>query len=714
MDPLRHHGDVDADAGAARLRGQRPGRGPAAAGCATGSSPRWTTWPATRPPPHDAARPRGRRRAARPPSRRGARPRRAAPRGSRCSRRCGRGWPRSCTPGSPSPRRRCGPPGCRWCGCSPTPPTGTACGPTPCRPRRDLVVVGNPTNPTGVLHPAAALRALRRARAGSCSSTRRSPTPCPASPSRWPARRRACWCSAASPRPGRSPGCGRATRSARRRCWPGSPRPARRGRCRRSRWRRCIACCDARRRGGGRAGRPRPGAAAGRAGRGARGACPGSRCCPGARRSCCCGCPTARASGCAHALRAAGHRGAAGRHVPRPRARPPAGRRPAAAARSPGCWSRRCAAALGRAGRASDDAHGVGDVIAALEAAYPPALAADWDAVGLVCGDPAEPVASVLVAVDPVPETVDEAVAAAPSCSSPTTRCCCAACTGSAPTPRRARSCTASSARAPRCSPRTPTPTPPTPASPTRSPPPLGLDRRAARSSPRADRAARQDHHVRPGRARDHGAVHDALSAAGAGNIGDYSHCSFATAGTGQFKPLAGAHPAIGEVGRLERVAETRLEMVLPRAPAGRRRGRAAGRAPLRGARVRRAGAGRRSRRRGASAGSARCPRRSRSPPSPRGSRPGLPATAWGVRAAGDPDRTVRRVAVCGGAGDSALDAALAAGVDAYVTADLRHHPASEHLLRPGPRPRWSTSRTGRRSGRGARRRRRPARRAGR
>ena len=61
----------------------------------------------------------------------------------------------------------------------------------------------------------------------------------------------------------------------------------------------------------------------------------------------------------------------------------------------------------------------------------------------------------------------------------------------------------------------------------------------------------------------------------------------------------------------------------------------------------------------------------------------GLPATAWGVRAAGDPDRAIRRVAVCGGAGDSALDAALAAGVDAYVTADLRHHPAAEHLLRP-------------------------------
>jgi dinuclear metal center YbgI/SA1388 family protein len=56
----------------------------------------------------------------------------------------------------------------------------------------------------------------------------------------------------------------------------------------------------------------------------------------------------------------------------------------------------------------------------------------------------------------------------------------------------------------------------------------------------------------------------------------------------------------------------------------------------------------------------------------------GLPATAGGVRVAGDPDRTIRTVAVSGGAGDSLLGAARAAGVDVYLTADLRHHPASE------------------------------------
>lgn len=57
-----------------------------------------------------------------------------------------------------------------------------------------------------------------------------------------------------------------------------------------------------------------------------------------------------------------------------------------------------------------------------------------------------------------------------------------------------------------------------------------------------------------------------------------------------------------------------------------------------------------------------------------------LPTTSWGVRAAGNPEMAVSRVAVCGGAGDSLLGAVAAAGVDVYVTADLRHHPADEHL----------------------------------
>ncbi|PSL02855.1 dinuclear metal center YbgI/SA1388 family protein [Haloactinopolyspora alba] len=62
-----------------------------------------------------------------------------------------------------------------------------------------------------------------------------------------------------------------------------------------------------------------------------------------------------------------------------------------------------------------------------------------------------------------------------------------------------------------------------------------------------------------------------------------------------------------------------------------------------------------------------------------------LPPTASGVRTSGDPGATVRTVAVCGGAGDALLETARSAGVDAYVTADLRHHPSSESDEAEGP-----------------------------
>lgn len=55
-----------------------------------------------------------------------------------------------------------------------------------------------------------------------------------------------------------------------------------------------------------------------------------------------------------------------------------------------------------------------------------------------------------------------------------------------------------------------------------------------------------------------------------------------------------------------------------------------------------------------------------------------LPAVAGGVRVAGDRDGFIQRVALCGGAGDSLLSAAREAEADVYITADLRHHPASE------------------------------------
>ncbi|CAM5557042.1 Nif3-like dinuclear metal center hexameric protein [Streptomyces pilosus] len=57
-----------------------------------------------------------------------------------------------------------------------------------------------------------------------------------------------------------------------------------------------------------------------------------------------------------------------------------------------------------------------------------------------------------------------------------------------------------------------------------------------------------------------------------------------------------------------------------------------------------------------------------------------LPATAQGIRVAGDPEALVRTVAVSGGSGDSLFDHVRAAQVDAFLTADLRHHPVSEFV----------------------------------
>ncbi|MHA6618919.1 Nif3-like dinuclear metal center hexameric protein [Pseudonocardia sp. DLS-67] len=319
----------------------------------------------------------------------------------------------------------------------------------------------------------------------------------------------------------------------------------------------------------------------------------------------------------------------------------------------------------------------VGDVIAALEAAYPPALAAGWDAVGLVCGDPAEEVSSVLVAVDPVPETVDEAVGHHQLLVTHHPLLLRGVHGVGADTPKGAllhrliRGGTALFTAHTNADSADPGVSDALAAA-------IGLDVSGPLVGEPAEPLDKIVTFIPTGPVIT--SVHEAMSAAGAGHIGDYSHCSFATAGTGQFKPLEGAHPTIGAVGKLERVAETKLEMVLPR---GRREAVVAALrathpyeepafdvfefAELASSR----GLGR--------IGTLPAPE----PLSAFAARvrAALPETAWGVRAAGDPDRPIRSVAVCGGAGDSALGAATAAGVDAYVTADLRHHPASEHLL---------------------------------
>ena len=59
-------------------------------------------------------------------------------------------------------------------------------------------------------------------------------------------------------------------------------------------------------------------------------------------------------------------------------------------------------------------------------------------------------------------------------------------------------------------------------------------------------------------------ATRDAVFEAGGGRIGDYERCSWWTAGTGTFHGGEGTSPALGESGREERVAELRVETVVP------------------------------------------------------------------------------------------------------------------------------------------------------
>jgi len=55
-----------------------------------------------------------------------------------------------------------------------------------------------------------------------------------------------------------------------------------------------------------------------------------------------------------------------------------------------------------------------------------------------------------------------------------------------------------------------------------------------------------------------------AIFEAGAGGIGNYEHCAWQVFGTGQFKPINGAHPFIGELNILKEVPERRVETIVP------------------------------------------------------------------------------------------------------------------------------------------------------
>lgn len=61
---------------------------------------------------------------------------------------------------------------------------------------------------------------------------------------------------------------------------------------------------------------------------------------------------------------------------------------------------------------------------------------------------------------------------------------------------------------------------------------------------------------------KDAAKVRQAMGDARAGVLGNYHHASFSTRGIGRFIPGEGAHPTVGEVGKLEEVEEERIEVI--------------------------------------------------------------------------------------------------------------------------------------------------------
>jgi putative NIF3 family GTP cyclohydrolase 1 type 2 len=202
------------------------------------------------------------------------------------------------------------------------------------------------------------------------------------------------------------------------------------------------------------------------------------------------------------------------------------------------------------------------DVVEVLERLHPPGWAETWDAVGLVLGDPDAPVRRVLLAVDPVEAVAAEAVDGGydllvthhPLWLGGTTSM-----AATTPKGRLAHRLVqagcglfvahtnadvaepgVSDALAETLALRDLRPLRPRPAEP--------LDKLVAFVP-----------------TEDVDRLLDALADAGAGQVGDYERCAWTTTGTGTFRPLDGASPAIGAVGRVETVDETRLEVVLPR-----------------------------------------------------------------------------------------------------------------------------------------------------
>jgi dinuclear metal center YbgI/SA1388 family protein len=322
----------------------------------------------------------------------------------------------------------------------------------------------------------------------------------------------------------------------------------------------------------------------------------------------------------------------------------------------------------------------LGEVVDLLHGWYPPTAAAEWDAVGLAAGDPGADVRRILLAVDPVLPTAEEAADCRADLLLTHHPLFLRGVHGVAETTPKGRTL-ATLTRA-GCGLLT-AHTNADHGSP-------GVSDALARRlglidiSPVAATGQALDKIVVFAPPSDAEAVRAAIAEAGAGRIGDYDSCSWSVAGEGRFRPLEGANPTIGRVGDLERLEEVRIEAVLPR-----HRRAAVVRAMLAAHSYEEVafdvielgdpGSG--------ATGAGRIgdvPETTLGVYAERVAE-ALPPTARGVLVGGDPDSVVRRVAVMGGAGDVLLPEVLSSGADVYVTSDLRHHPAIEFLEKGGP-----------------------------
>ncbi len=182
---------------------------------------------------------------------------------------------------------------------------------------------------------------------------------------------------------------------------------------------------------------------------------------------------------------------------------------------------------------------------------------------------------------------------------------------------------------------------------------------------------------------QDHAeAVHAALAEAGAGRIGDYEACAFATEGTGYFRPGEAANPFIGEAGgALESAEEIKLEVEVARWELHRVVAAMGAAHPYEEVAYDVYPVVQKSARAGLGAlGRLEAPM----PLADFLRRVAERLEAESLRYAGDPGAAVETVAVCGGAGSDFRRAALRAGADAYVTADVKYHDYFDVLAADG------------------------------